>query len=125
VDLALKTAAAELAVVGALDRAVYADQAALAAAIAAQPAVLAAALSTFVAACALADLIADDELRLAEKKQALDVCHRAGFAGARVRRGIVINSLIQSEMLLALEDLYERRPYAPTGLLDSLRHYGA
>lgn len=123
-DLALKSAAAEQAVIGSLDRAVYADQDELAAAIAAAPAALSAALAAYLAADALAALLEDDDLRTAEKKQALDVYSRAAFACDRTRRGIVINSLILSEMLLALEDLYERRTYAPTGLLDSLRHYG-
>ena len=123
VDLALKSTAAELAVTGMLDRAVFVDQAALTAAIAAAPAALAAASVAWLAADALAELIESNDLRLAEKKQALDVYNRAAFAGARNRRGVVINSLILSEMLLALEDLYERRPYAPTGLLDTLRVY--
>lgn len=124
-DVALKSEAAELAVIGALDRAVYADQGALTAAIAAQPAALAAASVAWLAADALANLIVDAASRLAEKQQANDVYKCAVFASARVRRGMVINSLILSEMLLALEALYERRSYAPTGLLDSLRHYGA
>ena len=123
VDLALKSTAAELAVIGELDRAVFVDQAALTAAIAAAPAALVAALNAWEVADEQASLIQDASLRAAERRQALDVHDRAKFAIARTRRGVVINSLILSEMLLALEDLYERRPYAPTGLLDPLRVY--
>ena len=124
-DVALKSEAAELAVIGHLDRTVYLTQAEMDTAVAAQPAALSGAMAVWVFANAAADLIADETLRLAEKKQAHDVYTAATFACARVRRGIVINSLILSEMLLALEALYERRSYTPTGLLDSLRHYGA
>lgn len=136
VDLALKSAAAEQAAIRYLDRAVYADQAALDVAIAAVSAALSTAKAAYVIAAADAALIADLDLRLIEETHATDVYTRALFAAARVRRGIVINPLMTSAMLLILGDLWEHRndsepgtvsaiPYGSRCLLDAYRHYGA
>lgn len=124
-DLTLKAAAAELAVIGYLDRAVFETQEALDAAIAAIPAALSAAKAAYTLADSDADLIDDADLCLIERAHALDVYSRAVFAAARTRRGVVIDPVILAEMQLALEDLWERREYAPTRLMDAYRHYGA
>lgn len=125
VDLALKSAAAEQAVIAHLDRAVYADQTALNAAIAAVPAALVAAKAAYIAADDDANLIADYDLCLIEKAHAFNVYSRALFNAARTRRGLVIDPVLLAEMQLALEDLWERDAYAPTRLMDPYRHYGA
>ena len=123
VDLELKAAAAEKAVISHLDRAVFETQEALDAAIAAIPAALVAAKAAYVAADAAADLIDDADLCLIERAHALDVYSRAVFAAARTRRGILIDPVILAEMQLAIEDLAERRPYVPTRLMDHYRNY--
>jgi len=136
-DLALKVAAAEQAAVNYLDRAVYADQDALDAALALIPALLAADKAAAVAAEAAAQLIADGELRGLEEDYAIEKYVQARFAAGRIRRGLVINSAIQSAMLLILGDLWESRedtvigasatrlPNGARSLLDAYRHYGA
>jgi hypothetical protein len=136
VDLALKSAAAEQAAVSYLDRAVFVDQAALDVAVAAVPAALVAAKAAFLAADAAALVIADAELAAIESAHALDVYTRARFAADRIRRGLVIDPLVQSAMLLMLGELWERRsetengtvttlPYGARCMLDAYRHFGA
>ena len=135
-DLTLKSAAAEQAAVSYLDRAVFVDQAALDVAVAAVPAALVAAKAAFLAADAAALVIADAELAAIESAHALDVYTRARFAADRTRRGLVIDPLVTSAMLLILGDLWEHRndteagtvsaiPYGSRCLLDAYRHYGA
>ncbi|MDH6185486.1 head-tail connector protein [Polaromonas sp. CG_23.6] len=136
-DITLKAEAAEQAAISYLDRAVYEDQAQLDAAIALVPAALAAAKAAYAAADDAATLIADTDLCLIEKTYAFDTYLKAKFAAARIRRGLVINSAIQSAMLLILGDLWENREDTAVGvsvtpvpngarcLLDAYRHYGA
>ena len=136
-DLALKSDAAELAAIGYLDRAVFANQAALDAAVAAVPAALIAASAAYAAADAAADLVVGRDLILIEKAYAFDKYMLATFTAARTRRGMVINPVIQSAMLLLLSDLWESRedtavgvsvasvPNGARSLLDAYRHYGA
>jgi hypothetical protein len=136
-DLALKSTAAEQAAVLYLDRAVFASQDALNEAVAQVPATLATVKAAYAAADAAAGLIADIDLCLIEKTYAFDVYLEAKFAAARIRRGLVINSAIQSAMLLILGHLWENREDVITGtiatelpngarcLLDAYRHYGA
>lgn len=124
-DLTGKIAAAEVAAINDLQCNVYADQNALDAAIAAVPATLAAAKEAFDAACAAAYVIDD----LDAYKQALSVYSRSGYAATRTRNGVVINDLIIAAMLLIVGWLYENRedgaeiPKAARDLLSAYRCY--
>ena len=115
-DLDLKSAAAEQAVVDYLDRAVFADQAALVTAVAQVPGRLAAAKLACLEATAAAQLVADMDLRQSEQAYAEEVYLKAAFAAARTRRGILINPAILSAMLLMLGDLWENREDTAVGV---------
>lgn len=125
-DLTLKIAAAERMAVEYLQCNVYADQPALDTAIAAVPATLAAAKVAYDAAYLAAVAIDDVDLSLMGQSQAMAVYMRAVYAATRTRQGLVINELLQSAMVLLVEFLAERREEcrdAAYGLLDIDRCY--
>jgi hypothetical protein len=128
-DLTLKIAAAERMSVEYLQCNVYADQTALDTAIAAVPATLAAAKVAYDAAYLAAVAIDDVDLSLMEQAQAMTVYMRAVYAATRTRQGVVINELIIAAILLILGRLFEVReddaevPRAAQDLLSPFRCY--
>ncbi len=128
-DLTLKIAAAERAAIEYLQCNIYADQSALDTAIVAAPAMLAASKAAYDAAHSEAMAIVDADLSLMEEAQAAAVYMRSIYAATRTRQGIVINDLILSAMLLTLGWLNETRedgeamPRAAQDLLSPFRCY--
>ena len=128
-DLTLKIAAAERSAIEYLQCNVYADQTALDTAIAAVPATLAAAKATYDAAYLAAVAIVDVDLSLMEQAYSMTTYMRAVYAATRTRQGVVINELIQSAILLTLGWINETRedgealPRAAQDLLSPFRCY--
>lgn len=98
-----------------LNRAIYADDAAMAAAIAALPTALTAARVAYEAAVTAAALIEN----ASDRRDALDIAeaqYRAVRDGApRVLNGIVVNPSIVSAVMLILGHLFENREDAVVG----------
>ena len=114
--ITLQTSSAEQIAIAYLNRNVYADQAAFDAALALVPASLIAAGVAYEADIVTADLITDDDARMAERKYILSKYLGAHDAGIAVRNGIVINDLITAGMLLILGDLYQQREDSVIGV---------
>lgn len=129
VDLAGKIATAEELAIDDLNCNVYADQNALDTAIAAVPATLAAAKAAYDIAYSSAIAITDADLSLIEEAHALAVYMRAVYAATATRNGVVITARIISAMLIIVGYLYENRegeekvPEAAQRLLDKSRCY--
>lgn len=92
-----------------LNRNVYEDSTALNAAIAAAPAALAAATVIYDAAIVAAELLAEEVERDAATKYAQEIYARALKASDYAQRGIVVNASIQAALLLAVGNLFEHR----------------
>lgn len=110
-------------------RNVYADQAALNAAVLAVPAALSAATAAYEAALALASELPNAMERAAAVAAAQEAYEDAQGDAKRTRRGVVVEELFISAVLLTLGALYENRelldpPPVAQLLLDPLRAYG-
>lgn len=110
-------------------RNVYADAEALAAAVQAAPVALSAATAAYEAALALANAATNELERQAAVSAAQEAYTDAQGEVKRTRRGVVLDGLFESAVLLTLGQLYENRellepPSAAQMLLDPLRAYG-
>lgn len=108
-DITRKLQAAELFAVEYLNRAVFADQAAMDAAKAAAPAALTAATVAYDAAMVAASAIESRVERDMAELAANEAYTAAQIDAKRIHRGIVINDLIESGALLILGHLHENR----------------
>lgn len=102
-------AASEKSAVAAVDRGVYADDAAKDAAIAAAPAALSSATAAYTAAITAAHELADACEQAAAVKAANTAYARAQVAFRQVMDGIVADETIKSAVLLIVGHLYENR----------------
>lgn len=108
--------AAELMAAQFLNRAIFADDGALATAIAAVPAALIAAGVAYDAAVVAADAIDNEIARCAAHAYACQVYTDAQTKALETRRGIVVNDLIANGILLALGHLFENRSDVEVGV---------
>lgn len=110
-------------------RNVYADQTALDAAVAAAPGQLTTASEAYQLALAAAMVVSDAVERTAAIEAAREAYDDAQAAVRRARRGVVLDDLFASAVLLTLGALYKDReltepPQVAQWLLDPMRFYG-
>lgn len=117
--------AAELAAVKALDRGVYADDAALTAAKAAAPAALTAATAAYTAAVTAADAMTDATEQAAALQVAETAYMRAQVAYRQAFDGIVVNDTIKAAVLLGVGHLYAHREDVVVGASVAALPHGA
>lgn len=117
--------AAELAAVKAMDRGVYADDAALQAAMTAAPAALTAATAAHTSAVAAANAMTDPVERCAALQVAETAYMRARVAYRQAFDGIVVNDQIKAAVLLGVGRLYAHREDVVVGASVAALPHGA